>query len=165
MRNIIKNKTLSTDTYVEWLGGELPMPEAHQDVVVSLETLLANQQALLNRDGKLAIKVPGETEPEAFAGFLPHLAMVAIVFPKFSDGRGYSLARLLRDRYKYKGEVRAVGDVLRDQLFFMHRVGFDAFDIREDRCATDALQAFADFTVTYQGDVHEARPIYHRRPH
>ncbi len=163
MRNIIKNKQLIEDTFAEWQG-EGDLPAAEGDLIVSLATLTAHPQ-LLERTGKLGVKVTGDTEPQALLPFLNKLALIAVEFPKFSDGRGYSLARLLRERHHFKGELRAVGDVLRDQLFFLHRVGFDAFVVREDRCPTDALQSFNDFTVTYQGDVHDKRPIYHRRPH
>ncbi len=160
MRNIIKNKQVEPDTFIEW-NGEGSVPAG--DILVSLAVLDA-QPALLDREDKVGLKVPGETEPERVVPYLGRLALVAIEFPKFSDGRGYSLARLLRERHHYQGELRAVGDVLRDQVFFMHRVGFDSYSIREDRCPTDALQGFNDFTVTYQGDVHDQRPIYHRRP-
>lgn len=160
MRNIIKNKQIVQDSFVDWSGeGDAPAG----DILVPLAVLQA-QPHLLERSGKVGLKVTGDAEPETVAPFIGKVALIAIEFPKFSDGRGYSLARLLRERYQYKGELRAVGDVLRDQLFFMHRVGFDAFVIREDRCPTDALQSFGDFSVTYQGDVHDQRPIYHRRP-
>lgn len=162
MRNIIKNRQLVQDNYIDWQGeGELP---AAADVLVPLAVLQSHPE-LLDRAGKLGVKVTGDTEPDALVPFLAKLALIAVEFPKFSDGRGYSLARLLRERHLFKGELRATGDVLRDQLFFLHRVGFDAFVVREDRCPTDALQSFNDFTVTYQGDVHDQRPIYHRRPH
>jgi len=75
---------------------------------------------------------------------------VEIHFPKFGDGRGYSIARLLRQRYSYQGELRAVGQFTRDHLLFMERVGFDAFELREGEDAAEALGAFHDFSVTYQ---------------
>ena len=76
--------------------------------------------------------------------------------------QGYSYARELRTRYNFKGEVRATGDVLRDQLFYMTRCGFNAFEVREDRSIEEALQGLKDFSVTYQGDVNEPRPLYRR---
>lgn len=163
MRNIIKDQKLVQDNYVEWTG-EDELPPSDVNVLVKLDVLTAHPQLAHNRTGKLGIKVAGETEPAIIEPFLAQVALIAVEFPKFSDGRGYSLARLLRERYRFAGELRAVGDVLRDQLFFLHRVGFNAFAVREDRCSTDALNAFSDFTVTYQGDVHDQRPIYHRLP-
>ncbi|MGB5063692.1 MAG: DUF934 domain-containing protein, partial [Candidatus Competibacter sp.] len=80
--------------------------------------------------------------------------------PKFSDGRAYSQARLLRERHGYRGEIRAVGDVLRDQLFFMARCGFDAFEPRADRSLEDALAAFGDFSASYQPAADQPLPLY-----
>jgi uncharacterized protein (DUF934 family) len=91
------------------------------------------------------------------------LPLIAVYFPKFLDGRGYSTARLLRERYGYRGELRAIGDVGRDQLFYLARVGFDAFLIPEGRDARDALNAFADFPETYQGAVDQPLPLFRRR--
>ncbi|MDK2778933.1 MAG: DUF934 domain-containing protein [Pseudomonadota bacterium] len=92
-----------------------------------------------------------------------HFPLIAVNFPKFADGRGYSAARLLRERHGYQGELRAVGDVLIDQLFYMKRCGFDAFALREDQDSSDALQALSTFSVTYQADVGEPRPLFRRR--
>ena len=81
---------------------------------------------------------------------LAGVSRVEVNFPKFGDGRGYSLARLLRTRYGYKGELRAVGEFTRDHLLFMERVGFDAFELREGEDAAEALAAFGDFSAVYQ---------------
>ena len=94
---------------------------------------------------------------------LEHFQVIALNFPKFTDGRHYSSARLLRERYGYKGEIRAIGDVLRDQLFYMRRCGFDAFAIRADRDPEDALQSLKDFSVRYQAAVDERLPLFRRR--
>ncbi|MDR3324261.1 MAG: DUF934 domain-containing protein [Zoogloeaceae bacterium] len=96
------------------------------------------------------------------AGDLPHFEVIAIHFPRFADGRGYSLARLLRERGQYAGELRAVGDVLHDQLFAMRRVGFDAWVLKDGKDAQKALSAFATFQNPYQGDVRQA-PLFRRR--
>jgi uncharacterized protein (DUF934 family) len=87
---------------------------------------------------------------------------VAINFPKFGDGRGYTKARLLRERFAYKGEVRAVGEVLGDQLFYMARCGFDAFALVDGKDTQAALRCLQDFSVTYQAATDEARPLYRR---
>ena len=88
--------------------------------------------------------------------------MLAVDFPKFSDGRGYSIAYNIRSRLGYTGEVRAIGDVLRDQLFYMHRVGFNAFATREDRSIQDALKGLTDFSETYQTSWDEKNPLFRR---
>lgn len=88
---------------------------------------------------------------DPFIALLPWLAelpLIAIHFPVFTDGRGYSLARLLRSRYAYAGELRAVGDVLRDQIYFLHNCGFDAFCLRADQAPEEALGAFGDYAWT-----------------
>lgn len=88
---------------------------------------------------------------------------ISINFPKFADGRGYSAARLLRERHGYKGELRATGDVLIDQLYFMKRCGFDTFALREDQDIDDAIAAFSTFTVNYQNDANDQQPLFRRR--
>jgi uncharacterized protein (DUF934 family) len=89
--------------------------------------------------------------------------LIAIDFPKFTDGRGYSIARLLRERYGYGGQVRAVGDVLIDQLFYMSRCGFDAFSLREDQVVEDALHALDSFSLSYQPGTDTTEPLFRRR--
>lgn len=90
------------------------------------------------------------------------LPLIALNFPRFVDGRGFSMAALLRTRYGYKNELRAIGDVLRDQLYFMKRCGFDAFSIRADRSAEDALASLRDFSEPYQGAVDNPLPVWRR---
>ena len=94
---------------------------------------------------------------------MPRLALIAINFPKFTDGRGYSMASTLRTRLGYKGELRAIGDVLRDQLFYMQRLGFNAFDVRADKDIHAAGQSLGDFSETYQGAVDQPLPLFRRR--
>ncbi|HEY8084449.1 MAG TPA: DUF934 domain-containing protein [Methylophilaceae bacterium] len=88
--------------------------------------------------------------------------VIAINFPRFIDGRGYSLATLLRTRYGFRNQLRAIGDVLRDQLFYMHRCGFNAYAIRTDRSAADALASLRDFSEPYQGAVNIPQPVWRR---
>jgi len=90
------------------------------------------------------------------------LPVIAYDFPKFVDGRGFSAAVLLRSRYGYKNELRAIGDVLRDKLYFMQRCGFDAYAIRADRSAEDALASLRDFSEPYQASVAEPQPLWRR---
>lgn len=135
------------------------LPEG--SIIVPLAYWQENREALLAR-GEVAVWLaPGE-EPKDLADDLGALPLVAIHFPAFKDGRGYSYARELRTRYGFKGEVRATGDVLRDQLFYLSRCGFNAFEIRSDRSVEEALASLKDFSVTYQGDANDPRPIYGR---
>ncbi len=111
---------------------------------------------------RFGIELGPADEPAQFAGDLPRLALVAIRFPVFTDGRGYSLARELRERHGWRGELRATGDVLRDQLFYLARCGFDTFDLRDDQDADAALAAFGDFSEAYQA-AFDRGPLFDRR--
>jgi uncharacterized protein (DUF934 family) len=102
-------------------------------------------------------------DPAQAARRLDTAARVEVNFPSFTDGRGYSLARLLRERYGYRGELRAVGDVPRDQLFNLARCGFDAFLLREGEDAQSALAALHDFSEAYQASVERPLPLFRRR--
>ena len=128
-----------------------------------LNLWLDHAHALKARDGGLGVWLNSDEEVEAIADDLEHFQVIALNFPIFSDGRSYSNARLLRDRYGYKGEVRAIGDVLRDQLFLMKRCGFDAFVIREDRNAEEALESLKDFSEVYQAATDQPLPLFRRR--
>jgi uncharacterized protein (DUF934 family) len=104
-----------------------------------------------------------DDEVEALVPLFDRLPLIAIDFPSFRDGRGYSQAYLLRTRLGWRGELRAVGDVLRDQLSHMRQCGFDAFAVREDKSAEDALKGLAGVSVLYGRSVIEPRPLYRRR--
>ena len=105
----------------------------------------------------------GDDDPAALVEDFEQLAAIALDFPKFADGRCYSHARLLRERHGWTGELRAHGDILRDQVFFLWRCGIDVLEVREDKSAQDALEAFKEFSVTYQPAADEQRAIYHLR--
>jgi len=102
-------------------------------------------------------------DPGALAASLGRLKVVAVDFPKFGDGRGYSIARLLRERYGYRGELRAVGEVARDHLYFMAQCGFDAFELRAGEDPQQALDALNDFSEAYQASVARPLPLFRRR--
>lgn len=112
----------------------------------------------------LAPWLPSDVElTDELAAELASAPLIAIDFPVFTDGRGYSIARLLRERYGYQGEIRAVGDVLIDQLFYLSRCGFDAFSLREDQIVEDALRALKTFSRSYQPGVDSTEPLFRRR--
>jgi len=114
-------------------------------------------------EARETIRLEPHDDPAAIATRLAGCARVEVHFPKFTDGRGYSIARLLRERYGYRGELRAVGDVQRDQLFYLSRVGFDAFLMREGEAPEAALAALADFSEAYQASVERPLPLFRRR--
>ena len=102
-------------------------------------------------------------DPAAIAADLEKLSTVVIEFPQFTDGRGYSTARLLRERYGFKGEIRAAGEVLRDNLFYLSRCGFDSFVLSDQTKIEEALTALSDFSDGYQASVDRPQPLFRRR--
>ena len=126
--------------------------------------LWRTQRSLCAMPGvEIGILLREDDDPREVASEFDRVGVIAIEFPKFSNGRGYSMARLLRARYGFRGELRAVGDVLRDQLFYMARVGFDAFELRADQNVSEALRAFSDFTQCYQASTDQPAPLFRRR--
>ncbi|MES2758705.1 MAG: DUF934 domain-containing protein [Pseudomonadota bacterium] len=130
-------------------------------IIVPLAVWLAQHAALAAR-AAIGVWIAPDESADAIKGELDRFAVVAIDFPKFTDGRGYSIAYNLRKRLGYKGELRAIGDVLRDQLFSMHRVGFDAYATRPDRSIHDALKGLTVFSETYQASADQDLPLYRR---
>jgi len=102
-------------------------------------------------------------DPGALAATLGRIKAIAVRFPAFGDGRGYSIARLLRERYGYRGELRAIGEVARDHLYFMVQCGFDAFELRAGEDPKEALAAFNDFSEAYQATAARPLPLFRRR--
>lgn len=133
------------------------------DIIVPFSYWKQNRDALKGRAGNLAVCLNGDDRVDELAADLGQFSLIALDFPAFKDGRCYSHARLMRDRYGFKGDLRAVGDVLRDQLFYLKRCGFSSFFIRHDKDINDALKAFNDFSVRYQTAADGALPVYRLR--
>lgn len=123
----------------------------------------ATEPSAPSSEDAAVLRLEPHDDPSAVADRLACASRVEVSFPKFTDGRGYSIARLLRERYGYRGELRAVGDVQRDQLFYLSRVGFDAFLLREGEEAAAALAALTDFSEAYQASVERPQPLFRRR--
>ena len=132
-------------------------------VLVSLERLEREHARLDTRPGAYGVWLRGESEVESVAERIRTLPMIAIEVPKFTDGRHYSLARLLRERYAFRGELRAFGDVLPDQLFYMRRCGYTSFELRPGKSLDTALHTLEAFSISYQGAADDPRPLYRRR--
>ena len=161
---LIRNGVVADDPFVNAVGlEEIP---AGRPVIVSLDQWLANLDALILRRDPLGIRLRSDQNPEIIADDLDHFALIALEFPVFKDGRAYSYARLLRERWGFKGELRAVGDVLLEQLHFMGRVGFNAFELTSDKPLQDWKTAAGEFSVWYQatGDRRApARELRHQK--
>jgi uncharacterized protein (DUF934 family) len=158
---IIRHRKIVDDAFVHVPDGA-ELPEIG-DVIVSLDRYRELRSALQARGSKLGVRLRSDQEAKSVADVSPEVAVIAIEFPGFKDGRGYTTARLLRERFGFKAEIRAVGDVLRDQLYFMERCGFDAFELKAGKDIDGALQAFQEFSVTYQGATDDPRPLFRRR--
>jgi uncharacterized protein (DUF934 family) len=146
---LIRDGRLVADPFVD--ASALDAVPATGPVIVSLAQWQAGREALLARGTPVGVRLKSDQHPDALAADLPRLAVIALEFPKFRDGRAYTYARLLRERYGYTAELRAVGDVLQEQLNYMRRCGFDSFDL----AAPDPEGAWStvagDHTVFYQG--------------
>ncbi len=139
------------------------------------DRLVAGSDWLARRDAWLAllqgadgrvrvgIELSPDEDPAAFAADLDRFSLIAIRFPRFTDGRGYSIARELRQLHGWRGHLRATGDVLRDQLFYLARCGFDQYELRDDQDVARAIAAFGDFSEAYQAAV-DRGALFERRP-
>jgi len=151
---LVKNGHIATDIYFHVADGtELP---GDGPVLVSASRFLEDPEALLQRPGKVGVIWPNSRDIDDLVPYLDRLALVALVFPSFRDGRAYTQARLLRERHGFDGELRATGQVLRDQFVFMLRAGFDAFDVKKQADAEAFGEAARRYSVFYQptGDGH-----------
>ena len=161
---LVRDRRVVDDSFVH-VGDDGEIPDG-ADVIVPWSRWTRDRAALVARRGRLGVRLPSDLKADAIAPDLASFAVVAIEFPKFADGRGYSIARHLRDRHRYRGELRAVGNVLRDQLFYLQRCGFDAFEIDAAKSAEDAIAGLDDFSVRYQTAADERTPFWkrHARP-
>src|SRR5450830_1354997 len=148
MTDIIKDKAIVSDEWTVLRLSEEQTPDAVEvpagKTIVPLQVWLLQREALIQRDD------------------IARFSLLAVNFPKFSDGRGYSIAFNLRSRFGFTGELRAIGDVLRDQLFYMQRVGFNAFAVRADKNIHDAIKGLTDFSEKYQTSWDEKNPLFRR---
>lgn len=179
MHNIIKDKVVigEDDWTLLRLKAEIPEgtegaePQAADKpetvvvpagkVIVPL-TVWQAQKAALQARKDVGVWFASDERPEVLKDDVATLPIIAVDFPKFADGRGYSIAFNLRARLNYTGELRAIGDVLRDQLFYMQRVGFNSFAVRADRDAHDAVKSLNDFSETYQHSWDQKNPLFRR---
>jgi uncharacterized protein (DUF934 family) len=165
MREIIKDKAVVQDDWEVLRLNEGETPETvtlpSGKTIVPLKVWQAQRAALKDRKD-IAVWIGSDERPEELKEDIGTLTLIAIDFPKFADGRGYSIAYNLRARLAYTGELRAIGDVLRDQLFYMQRVGFSSFATRPDRNIHDALKGLTDFSETYQTSWDQKTPLFRR---
>jgi len=144
---LIKNGEIAEDTFV-LVGADDDLPAG--DVIVDAARFLADPQSFKARSGKLGLLWPNDRRIEELAPYLADLDLIALRFPKYRDGRAYSQARILRERYRYAGELRATGEILRDQFLFFLRSGFDALAVKKDADAKAYQDVVRRYSVFYQ---------------
>ncbi len=167
MPKLIKDRALVEHDPWIVIKGEMSLEElagdTGQDLIVPLSAWLDHQDALLAREGRIGVWLDSHELPARIGERLHELSVIGLNFPVFSDGRAFSSARELREKFDYRGEIRAMGDVLRDQLFYMARCGFDAFALRDDQDPAECLSAFDDFRDGYQASIDQPLPLFRRR--
>jgi uncharacterized protein (DUF934 family) len=163
MPQLIKDRAVVDDrwTLAREVGALADLP-AGTPQIVPLAFWLPNREALLAR-GDVGVWLAPTDDPAALSADIGALPVIAVDFPQFTDGRGYSIGRILRDHLGFKGELRAIGDVLRDQLFALAECGFDAFVIRKDRDAAAAVAGLDDFNSIYASTSRTPQPWFRRR--
>ena len=168
MPQLIKQNAVSGDSWQTLVLNEGETAESVAlpagDVIFPLAVWQALKTEIISCHKRIGLLLQPDDRVEDVASDLEYFIVIAVNFPKFVDGRGYSTASLLRQRYHYQGELRAVGDVLHDQLFFMKRVGFDSFALKDGKNADYALAAaFTVFGDAYQGATTQPQPAFRRR--
>lgn len=145
---LIKDRQLSEDSWL-YIEDGAPVP-SDGGAIVSLERWRVEREQLSGRNTPIGVRLEADTAAESLSEDVDRLDLIAVPFDQFKDGRGYSTARLLRERFGFTGELRAVGNVLRDQLAFLERCGFDSFEYAGGTEAAEALNAFDEIGVVYQ---------------
>lgn len=161
MPQLIKNNVVTQDDWIV-LGREEEIPSGSSCVLVHMRDWLANVEQL-HGQSHIGVWLDSDDIADALDAHYKSLSLIAINFPVFSDGRGYSLAQQMREKYGYEGELRAIGDVLKDQIFFYQRCGFDSFAVRDDRSVEQALDSIEDFSVVYQSGADARTPALRKR--
>lgn len=145
---LVRNGKIVEDAFTR-VGDEAALP-AGVPVIVSPERFFADADGLTKRNSPVGVAWPNDRDIAELEPYLPKLALIVLTFPNFRDGRAYSQARLLRERYGFEGELRATGQVLRDQFLFMVRAGFDAFEVLKSRDAQAFEGTLQRYSAFYQ---------------
>jgi len=168
MPNVIKHRAVIEDNWHTLALDESETPESVAlppgSVIYPLPVWKARKAEILATGADIGIWLDAHEDPEEIVRDLGHFQIIAVNFPKFADGRGYSTARLLRSRWGWHGELRAIGDVLHDQLFYMKRCGFDSFALKAGKDVEGALaKAFDTWSESYQAAADQKLPLFRRR--
>ena len=163
MSKVIVNREVVDNRWIRVVAneeGEVLLP-SQGAVLLPYQYWLSHQAELAGRE--VAVCFAPDDEPESLPVDANRFAMIACDFPAFTDGRGFSIGRLLRERYGFTGELRAVGDVFKDTINYLSRCGFTAFEVRSDKDIVEAAKGLDDFTEFYQSSVAQPNPLFRRR--
>jgi uncharacterized protein (DUF934 family) len=161
MPQLIKDNRVVDDSWTILADDTQLLPDG--DLLLSYAQWQTFSNQIEAHKGNVGVVIEGNAEIEDIIEPLLNLPLIAINFPKFADGRGFSVASLLRDRYNYCGEIRAVGCFIRDQLYLLNRCGFNAFKFAEDIDLSEAAKSLEDFSETYQVSADQENPLFRRR--
>ena len=160
-RSVILDRRIAANEWLN-LADDAALPAAGK-VIVSLKRFRAERAVLEAAGVAVGVRIPNTEDVGVLAPELSEQPLIAVEIPKFADGRAYSQARVLRERYAYRGEIRAQGEVLHDQLLHLSRCGVNAFELRADQDAQDCLRAFADHSLAYQRGADGIETVWQKR--
>ncbi len=141
---------------------EININDKKQKIILPLLLWLKNKNLYFNRSN-IGVWIDSDEDPREIGTDCNKLSLIAINFPIFNDGRGYSYAKILKENFNYIGELRAIGDVLCDQMYFYLKCGFTSFSIRRDEDPSQAIKSLNDFSMNYQAVSDHNQPIFHKR--
>jgi uncharacterized protein (DUF934 family) len=144
---LLKGGAFIADTFAP-VADDAPLPDG--PAIISLARFEKDRASLLERNAPLGVRLKSDENPSRIGDDVHHLSLVVLEFPKFRDGRAFSWARMLRTRFGFKGEIRAVGDFLFDQINYQHRVGFDAWEVPDSFTLEQFHKALTEMTGVYQ---------------
>ena len=161
MPQVLKDNRLIDDSWTLLTEDSESLPSG--DILLSYSQWQTFSDQLDSHDGSVGVIIEGNADIEDIIKPLLKLPLIAINFPKFADGRAFSSARLIRERYEYTGEIRAVGGFIRDQLYYLSRCGFNAFKFDDSVDLTESAKSLQDFSEAYQVSVDQESPLFRRR--
>ena len=161
MPQVLKDNRLIDDSWTLLTEDLESLPSG--DILLSYSQWQTFSDQLDSHDGSVGVIIEGNADIEDIIEPLLKLPLIAITFPKFADGRAFSSARLIRERYEYTGEIRAVGGFIRDQLYYLSRCGFNAFKFDDSVDLTESAKSLKDFSEAYQVSVDQESPLFRRR--
>lgn len=165
MPKLIKDSKIIDDGWevlgLDSVDAEMAVPAGQ--VIIPLAVWHAQKDNLADRISTLGVWLNSDQFAEELGDDCSQLPVIALNFPTFMDGRSFSTARLLRERYNYQGEIRAIGHIIRDQLFYLKRCGFNSFTFGKEVDLETALESLNDFSESYQPAVDQKAPLFRRR--